>query len=197
MRTILVSTILLLVQDSASAETGRVTNGATGKPIVGAHVVAIWDAEAFHGSECFNVAAAQTDAAGQFHLPVWSWNINPLYTRRQRKLLTYYPGYRTPDFVWRDDQREIVMEVDPRTGNERLMYIAKLLYGCNCGSIAQRASELLPIYRAVLKESMSLAESKLERQIVSNIMFSIDRLEIGEVSAEANSKARAIEWGLK
>lgn len=85
----------------ACAGSDVVVDTASGRPIEGVYVIATWAGATFQGVQsghtCFKVEVTKTDAAGVFHLPTWSGNVNPLVFDRRRFFFFYKRGYREPN----------------------------------------------------------------------------------------------------
>src|SRR5437773_1517011 len=136
----------ILVGRQANAETARVIDESTGKPLAGVFVVTQWTADTFNPVQsshtCFKVDATHTDDRGKFYLSSWSGNLSPMLSNRQRlPFLFYLSGFRSVEGEDRNDNLYKLVR-DERGGIERLDYINQVIYRARfCGE--QQASHVL------------------------------------------------------
>src|SRR3954466_2875892 len=139
--------VLVMLKLSAIADTGRVVDASTGKPLSGVHVYERWDAEVLKGIEsshtCFRIAATTTDETGQFNLSSLSWSVDPRYFNRQRTQFFYKTGYKNKGTTEQWQGTGIAMSPDDSIGRERLQYIFRNYEGTDCGDHDQQKRELI------------------------------------------------------
>jgi len=197
--TIVLLTLTLFAGSGARADSGNVIDGATGKPLPGVHVIAVWNARVFKGIEtshsCFYVDAAQTNERGEFSISSWSGNLVPMLYDRRRSLLFYAREYKGPESEPKDGDTYVMLP-DNRSGLDRLKYIGWVAGRSACGDAKQQAAVLKPVYRAMYEESIAIAKSREELGWANSALADLERLELGEDRARANFAQREKEWGI-
>jgi hypothetical protein len=191
----MVAAAALAVALPGFASSDRVIDSTTGKPIPGVYVIATWRGQAFAGVEsqgvCYNVAATQTDASGEFHLPSWSGNFNPLISHRLRFYQFYKPGYRGPtDQLQTEGPFELTPDHSPPPA--RMRAIVNQMGAAACGTEEQRKAVVLPYFRAVYAELVDLAPhpDKAEQRLLNDTLFRVEEMEFGYGQAYRNQLKR-------
>ncbi|MEO8103073.1 MAG: carboxypeptidase-like regulatory domain-containing protein [Betaproteobacteria bacterium] len=187
-RGVIVLGLLMGIQAmSLCAGSGRVIDEETGKPLAGVYVIAMWHASGFSPvvskTVCYHFAITKSDETGNYSLPTFSWNINPLLSDRQRYLEYYIAGYEdSPNNKTGDEVRRLRRST--KNIEERIRNLAHQRYH-NCTSETGRREKLLPLYQAQLDEATRLASSPIERGLMESVRA--QRLE-AEIGFDAYSK---------
>jgi len=167
----------------AIAQEGRVIEAGTGKPVSGVFVVAEWLGQAPNpvdaATTCLRAEVTTSDEEGRFKISSWSGSINPLITDRRRSLGVYKPGYQ----LAKESRREelfFVIEPSAVTRAERFARSSGSFFHSGCGL---SENDMLPLRKAQIAELTALADSKQEHERLSNLLFMVEKTELGEAEA--------------
>src|SRR5438067_3319950 len=142
----LLGVMALVAAIAAVADTGKVIDAATGRPIRDVYVIARWSGEINRvvdsSHTCFHVEAAQTDENGEFKLSDSASAGNLLLYDVKRTFMFYRRGYMgAQDSSWSGPVYG--MKTDHRSSLERMRDI-RLITAIGCGTDEQRRTTLLP-----------------------------------------------------
>lgn len=177
-----------------------ITYEVLGKPIAGAQIVGYWTGKVLNpGPEpsslrCYRVTATASDAKGNFVIPAFSGNFNPLLQGRLRIVDVVARGFRPSRNT--DSARLFYAmrpladpKVDPDGARKDFEYFSRNP-GISCGD-----EKLLLEYLKVRHYNLALlATSEEDKSDLHNSLFGIDIIEFGERVAEQNSVARSLEY---
>jgi hypothetical protein len=204
MKTAVVKRLLALgacigfVQLSAPCQAlkGLIIDGTTGKPLGGVYVFGVWRTSkpgiVESKSGCGKIEVSQSDERGRFALSNWSGSIITHFFGTENLNVYYYGrGYRWDKGYEREGQT-VVLVPDTRSPLERLGYLDELIADSDCGSRADRIKYALPVYRLMYSEGRAIAPqpNRQERKALSNLLFEMERLELGYQQALTNADAR-------
>jgi hypothetical protein len=176
-------TAAALIQTSrAFAEIGIVVERESRKPIPDAIVVATWNGDrrffAQARSACYKVEVARTDNRGKFSVSSFSGNLNPLLMDRSRDVVVLAPGYRMSST---NDLDSLDVSMEPQTGSnsERI----KALPGTRATGCEGAGTNLLPYLELLHQQILSMATTKEERLLASEVRLSIEMFTLGPQQA--------------
>jgi len=175
---------------SVYAAQGTVTDGSTGKPMAGVHIVASWSGSIAMpvqpSTRCYHAEATVTDEQGRFSLSTFSGNWNPLMWDRTRSVWALAPGYVTSD---KSDFGNLDLVLVPAAGTSSQRFKA-LPFPDALGCPVDRKA-LMPFWRVLYKEASRLASTPEEREEASARLFEIEKTEFGEKEAYLRLNARS------
>ncbi len=157
---------------------GQVLESGTGKPIPGAVVVATWSgivgSLAHSQGVCFHVESTASDERGGYHIPAWEKRTRFARAKHQTvAIIAFKPGY---SFISRSADNTVRLEGFTGTREERLNKIRSA--GVMCGSADESQKNLLLLYRALYEEARDLVVTKRDKQIVNELLYKIDLIEL-------------------
>lgn len=167
---------------------GQVVDRATGAPIGGAHVAALWQSGIMprgfsaHNTRdvCYHAAATVTDDRGQFVIPAWSEWSSYRVVNTEPQVLVYARGYVPATIVLnaraegqrprRIDKR---LAIDAFSGDSSAR-IRELFWGfanrdCMYGKESQKS--LYPMWRSIYFEARGIATDRSEFNTVDSIAW--------------------------
>jgi len=168
---------------------GQVLEEGANKPVAGAIVIVRWagSTAAFVESRsvCVHVESTTSDVQGNYHTKSWvaqSEMASTPFTQVAPVPTAYKPGYV---YVRKQDN---VIYLKPFTGGrgERIKYLSRLSGVARCGESGDSKKNLLPLYRALLDEAKSIANTTVEEK--KTVEFLLYELEIIEVGYEQATK---------
>ena len=181
---------------SVYAAQGTVTDGSTGKPMAGVHIVASWSGSIAMpvqpSTRCYHAEATITDEQGRFSLSTFSGNWNPLMWDRTRSVWALAPGYVTSD---KSDYGNLDLVLVPATGTKSEQFRA--LPRADVLGCPGDKRQLLPFWRVLQAEAQRLASSREERRFASGRLFDIEEIEFGEEEAFRRLNARSRQMNLE
>jgi hypothetical protein len=176
----LLAAVSIMLCNSACAESGKVVDRQSGKPIPNAIVVARWNGVvrtfAEPHSTCYKAELGKSDDQGRFSVSSLSGNVNPFLMDRQRVVLALAPGYR----LWpqRDpDSLEIQMEAQTGSNSEKIKSLPPA-FTCDGAD-----KVLLPYLKALYQETSNLATTNEEKLKALSILLLIETTELGDHEA--------------
>lgn len=168
---------------------GTVFEEGTNKPIAGAIVIVRWAGViptlGHASSACVHVESATTDAAGRYRTPAWrapstvgpaplvQMNIGP-------GAYAHKPGY-----AYVDTQGETVY-LKPFAGGrgERLEYLLRVSRTTGCHAAGVSEKNLLPLRKALYEEARQIAQTREEKKILEDLLYSMEVAELGYETAQ-------------
>lgn len=191
--------IVLLHPLACLAFDGRLLDASTGKPAAGVWVFGQWQVGGgfvISHSGCV-LAVTRTNEKGEFTLVGGDGFLGRLFGPSSRAgVYTYKQGFMDrlpqPD----NERNPYYIEPDTRPVIKRLEYLSYLLGITDCGTqyVLDHKSQLLPLYRAVNEEAVSIAKTRREKLALVSITSKLDLLELGPDAASA--KAKETGWRL-
>jgi hypothetical protein len=164
-----------------AANKGRVIDEASGKPMEGVYVMAMWNASVASvvdaKSVCYHFAITQTDKEGNYELPSRSWNVWPFYYDRYISHEYYFPGYTSSSNnildsdVWNMRRSTI-------SPQDRIKSFIHSRYE-NCTSEGERNKVLVPLYQAQYEESTLIAKSEEEKKLLYSVKLKVINARVG------------------
>lgn len=182
----LVSTCMLVgvaLLATACARSGQVVDKATGKPLEGVFVMAIWDGyipgPVGPASRCYDFEITRTDRNGNYRLPRYSWDLRPWILGRHRYQDYYLAGYEQAPGNSRDSPVMQMRSISGDVGSRlhRMESSASYRY---CLSRGDRKRKLVPLYRAQAEEARRLAVTPAEKEAVLTFEFAADDADGGQ-----------------
>lgn len=160
---------------------GQVVDEATGKPLEGVYVMAVWNGavpgiEPF--SRCYDFEITRTDQNGRYRLPRFSWDFRPWIWERHRFQDHYLAGYQVAPTVG-PDQDAPKMRIAAGDVEARLRRMASSIFYMDCLSEADRKTKLAPLYRLQADEARKLAVTPSETEFVRSFEFEALLAEVG------------------
>lgn len=203
---------------SGEAIEGNILEEGTNKPLANVIVVALWSGDLWAIVEsqtvCVHVESAVTDAQGSFRLPAWRKDSKIGWVRNLEPTLSaHYPGYNplritplpTSERLVRYGQfplehglfgiKPTTLYMAPFTGTrgERLEYLSRVSGSTGCGTQDESQKNLIPLRMALYEEAKNIAATKGEKQIVNNLLQSVEWLELGSDKSWENWEKRKRE----
>ena len=166
----------------SAAYADQVIDEDTGKPLEGVFVMVSWRSDgpsiAISRTVCYAFETLVTDKNGQYTMPKFSWNFNPLLWERRRSVEFYLAGYeRSPnDF---HDSDVGLMRRFKGTAEERLKKLISVSYREACVSEREARNHLAPVYKAQFEEAKSIAMTPAEKKIAESLRISQILAEVG------------------
>ena len=183
---------------SGGAIEGQVLEEGTHKPVAEALVVVKWvgSVSKFVDSQsvCVHVESAVTDNEGRYRTPSWSApsTVGPeiLVSRLIPVFTAYKPATRQVE-----KETDFPLYLKPFTGGrgERIKYLSRLSGVARCGESGDSKKNLLPLYRALLDEAKSIANTTVEEK--KTVEFLLYELEIVELGYEQATKRHLVRPG--
>jgi hypothetical protein len=176
---------------------GQVLDGVTGEPLEGVFVIRRWAASGTMGLHsrmgCYQMRITQSNAAGKYYLPRWSWSIIPgsLFASVSGQGTAFYkPGYyQAADPIYNTDERTWLWP-ENRSVEARLWTLTRSIEDGDCGGGDTYKSIRLPLYEAIAEEGESIARTKSEESIASSLRFRADLLRFDELSIATRNQRR-------
>jgi len=162
---------------------GQVLEDSSGKPVVGAIVLGLWQGDAGYGTTvCIHVESAITDAEGRYHIPAWKKShMYSVSSRRPFYKLTYKAGYQEAQAIGKNAEFESLV-LDTNSREQRLQNL--LGVSPKCGSGDESEKNQIPLLRAVYEEAQSLAKTKEDKKVLDLLLFDLEIIELGYKAAE-------------
>jgi len=151
---------------SGGAETGKVVDMTTSKPIPDAIVVVEWTGHlGYSGTFCLHAATTKSDEHGKYIVP--GWVKESKYsgaTDRDVYVAAYKPGYTRSDKYEKD-----IIYLQPFTGTreERLEYLEKVARTSSCHLAGESERSLFPLYEAVYDEAKALVRTQEDQETLA------------------------------
>jgi hypothetical protein len=169
---------------------GQVFDGVTGEPLEGVFVIRGWAASGSMGLHsrmgCYQLKITQSNAAGKYYLPRWSWSIIPgsLFASVSGQGTAFYkPGYyQAADPIYNTDERSWLWP-ENRSVKDRLLALDRSIEDGFCGDGNSYKSIRLPLYDAIAKEGTALAKSSTELGIANELRYRANSLRFGSDEA--------------
>src|SRR6266566_6673967 len=187
--TVMVGALLPLQACALSSEPieGKVLEEGTNRPITGAMVVVRWvgrTTSTLSGlyvesrDMCYHVETALTDTEGSYRTSAWKQEQQKNYSLKfdHFSVDAYKPSYGIPTAP---SQKREVFLLKPFTGTREERLRAVWSSGVQCGSAGESRKNLIPLYRALHEEAMSLAQSQEGKKIVNALQNELEKLESG------------------
>lgn len=172
---------------------GRLIDASTGKPAAGVWVFGQWQVGGgfvISHSGCV-LAVTRTNDKGEFTLVGGDGFLGRLFGPSNRPAIySYKQNYKDRMPRSTDEHDPFFIEPDARPAKERLEHLSFLLGMTDCGTqyMFDHKTELLPLYRDVNEEAVSIAKTRREKQVLVSIAYKLDLLELGADAAFAKSK---------
>ena len=169
----LATTVVAAISFQGSvAHADQVIDEETGKPLEGVFVMVSWRSHGpsvvINKTVCYAFETIRTDKNGQFEMPKFSWNFNPLHWDRNRSVELYLAGYeRSPNDFHDSDVAK--MRRFKGTVEDRLKKLISVGYRHSCVPEAQAKEKLAPLYKAQVEEAINIAVSTSDKKIVQSL----------------------------
>ncbi len=177
---------------------GTVMEEGTGRPVEGAIVVVRWVHYGSAGlvdsrTSCRHVETATTDAQGRFEVPGRS--TFSLFGETVHYFTPYKAGYEEVPLAAarpKSAEENIVMRPFRGTRGERMDQLSRFT-GMQCGHWENYSRSLLPLYRLVVAEAMSVATTIEEKRAAVSLQRELEEMELGQDEAWRNWRKRLEE----
>jgi hypothetical protein len=174
---------------SGKAVEGRVLEAGTNKPIPDAIVEARWIGyvSGFADSQttCYHVMVATTDANGHYSMPAWRKEITEEWQKnlipQEVKIDAYKKGYEWAGIISQDNSVEY-LKVFSGTQERLFRVTAGAVEACGSGGDSEK--NLLPFYQKAYADALPLAVTKNDKYILSDLLLSIEMLQMPYLEAE-------------
>jgi len=174
---------------SGGAIEGQVLEEGTNKPVAQAIVTVKWvgSVSKFVDSQsvCVHVETAHTDEQGRYRTPAWSAasTVGPaiLVSRLIPVFTAYKPAYRQAE-----KETDFPLYLKPFTGGreERLEYLKKTSRATGCHAAGESEKNLLPLRNALYEEAQQLTETKDDKKVLEDLLYSKEIVEFGYDAAQ-------------
>jgi len=169
----------------------QVLDSETSQPLQGVTIVGQWIGTVggfgHSSTRCYHVNVSSSDAGGKFSLQGAEDERKYAHGDHYTRLYSYSDGYRGLDGFYTVEQpapKTHLLQRYVGSANERLEYLIRLHGLLACGAQDGSEKNLLPVYKLLYREALSIASGPEEKKKAERIRFSIDSLKLGFPEAQ-------------
>jgi|SRR6266853_1181356 len=169
----------------------QVLDSETRQPLRGVTIVGHWIGTVgglgHSSTRCYHVDMTSTDGEGKFILQQAEDEPKYAHGDHYTRLYSYTNGYTGLDGFYTVEQPAPKTHLLKRyvgSANERLEYLIRLHGLLACGAQDGSEKNLLPVYKLLYREALSIASGPEEKKKAERIRFSIDSLKLGFPEAQ-------------